>query len=69
VKLVTYKGRTDGVTRPGVVVDGQTYLLNQPVAVSDSAAKKLEEHADAYKFTVSDDDQGSTKSNPEGRSN
>jgi hypothetical protein len=55
MKLVEYQGRTDGVERPGVRVDGQEYLLNTPIAVSEAAAKKLEGLDDVYKFKVSDD--------------
>jgi hypothetical protein len=54
MKLVEYKGRTDGVERPGVRVDDQEYLLDTPIAVSEAAAKKLEGLDDVYKFKFSD---------------
>lgn len=57
MKKVTYKGRADGVERPGVRAEGMEFLVDQPVVVSEAVAAKIEKLED-YKFSITDAPEG-----------
>lgn len=56
MKLVEYKGRKDGVDRPGVRIEGKEFLTGKPVVVSEAVAEKLEKSS--YDFKITDPPEG-----------